>query len=141
MTQGVLDLWDANTGSMKGMVITLILVYMTTLLMGMIWISSFDGLTWVLLVSWPVIAMIWLVIVWLVFAAISGLGCWISYLATSGHLGEEYPDYIVKMKKIMLFLPVVISTIISVCGVFLGDIFRREELVDLDEIPPVKSHE
>ena len=121
---GVLDLWDANSNLMKGATIFFILSYLTTALIAIVWTQALNPVLYAVLLTWPFFCIVWMLIVWLVFSLIAGLGYWIA-VTFAGKTVEDSDDYTGRIRKIILFIPVIISSVLSVIAIFLEEIFGR----------------
>jgi len=122
MDDDVLQLWESFPGWIKGATLIIILTYLTTLLAGFYGQGLVSSeLSW-FLAFWPFILIIWIAIVWFGFSLIVMVGVWVGGLFVKNP--ADSVSIVRKAKKIILYIPIVVGSIISVSVVFMSDIFR-----------------
>lgn len=120
MDDDVLSLWESFPEWIKGTTLIIILTYLLTLMTAIYW----EGLPHeiaTILVYWPFAVIVWVAIIWFGFSLIVMVGVWVGGLFTTG----ETTGIVKRAKKVILYIPIVIGSIISVSAVFMSDIFRK----------------
>jgi len=115
----VLSLWESFPDWIKGTSLLLILTYLTTLFASFYWHDLSPELK-TYFAYWPLMVIGWLTVVWFGFTLIVIFGVWV------GGLFEKEPEntsLIRKAKKVILYIPILVGSIISVSAVFMSDIF------------------
>lgn len=119
----VLSLWDSFPEWIKGATLFLILTYLATFMAANYWTASLpEGLP-AMLIFWPFAVLIWAAVIWFGFSLIVMVGVWIGGFFS----GQEYPDIKNRAKKVILYIPIVVGSIISVSVVFMTDIFHGDK--------------
>lgn len=119
----VLSLWDSFPEWIKGATLFLILTYLATFMAANYWAASLpEGLP-AMLIFWPFAVLIWAAVIWFGFSLIVMVGVWIGGFFS----GQEHPDIKNRAKKVILYIPIVVGSIISVSVVFMTDIFHGDK--------------
>lgn len=116
----VLSIWESFPDWVKGTTLLLILTYLTTLFSSFYWVGLPQELK-TLFAYWPLMIVGWLTIVWLGFTLIIMFGVWVG-----GWFSKEPENDTItrKAKKVILYIPILVGSAISVSAVFMKDIFR-----------------
>lgn len=122
MDDDVLQLWESFPSWIKGATLVVILTYLTTLMAAFYGLETLPALWTMALAFWPFVLMIWIAIIWFGFSLIVMVGVWVGGLFVKD--SRESTGVVKKAKKIILYIPIVIGSIISVSVVFMSDIFR-----------------
>lgn len=118
----VLSLWESFPEWIKGLTLFVILTYLATFMIANYWSSIIPEGMATVLVYWPFAILIWAALVWFGFSLIITVGVWVG-----GYFAHEKDTGIIKRaKKVILFIPIIVGSIISVSVVFMSDIFRGE---------------
>jgi len=117
----VLSLWESFPEWIKGATLFVILTYLVTLMVATYWASGLPVELATLLVYWPFAIVIWAALIWFGFSLIVMVGVWIGGLLS----GKENTGVKQRAKKVILYIPILIGSIISVSVVFMSDIFRK----------------
>jgi hypothetical protein len=118
----VLSLWESFPEWIKGATLFIILTYLATFMIASYW-TDLPVEVSTLLVYWPFAIMIWAALIWFGFSLIIMVGVWVGGLFSK----EEHQTTTHRAKKVILYIPIVIGSIISVSVVFMSDIFRRND--------------
>lgn len=118
----VLSLWDSFPEWIKGATLFIILTYLATFMIASYWTDLPVEIS-TLLVYWPFAIMIWAALIWFGFSLIIMVGVWVGGLFSK----EEHQTTTYRAKKVILYIPIVIGSIISVSVVFMSDIFNRND--------------
>jgi hypothetical protein len=119
----VLSLWDSFPEWIKGATLFVILTYLAGFMIANYWAADLSSEVTTLLVYWPFAIMIWAALIWFGFSLIIMVGVWIGGLFSK----EENGGIIIRAKKVILYIPIIIGSIISVSAVFMSEIFRRRD--------------
>lgn len=117
----VLEIWETFPDWLKGATIFLILTYLVTFMVSNYWGDTIAVEVATILVYWPFAILIWAALIWLGFSLIIMFGVWVGGLLSSE---QKHPEIIKRAKKVVLFIPVVVGSVISVSAIFMSDIFR-----------------
>lgn len=119
----VLSLWESFPEWIKGATLFIIMTYLAGFMVANYWGSSLTTEVATLLVYWPFAILIWMALIWFGFSLIIMVGVWIG-----GHFSKgENLGIVQRAKKVILYIPIVIGSIISVSVVFMSDIFHGKE--------------
>lgn len=122
----VLSLWDSFEPGTKALTLLAIITYLTTLFTATYW-TGVDPMISVWLLFWPFILTVWATIVWFGFTLVVMFGMWAGQVVLGVDAGVSFRE---RAKKIILFVPVVIGSVISVSRVFMADIFTKQVTTD-----------
>ncbi len=122
MDDDVLQLWVSFPSWIKGTTLVLILTYLTTLMAAFYGIDFLPALWIMALAFWPFVVMVWIAIIWFGFSLIVTVGVWIGGMFVKNP--AENISVIRKAKKVILYIPIIIGSILSVSVVFMSDIFN-----------------
>lgn len=122
----VLDIWESFPDWLKGSTIFLILTYLGTFMVANYWGGVIPVEAVTILVYWPFAFLIWAALIWLGFSLIIMIGVWIGGALVPEGVYEQ-SSVIRRAKKVALFIPVVVGSVISVSAVFMSEIFRSRK--------------
>jgi hypothetical protein len=116
----VLDLWNNLPASAKGISIAGIVFYIFTFMVAAACSATLPWYVTVGLFIWPLIIVVWLLIIWTVFVIFS-----IANVLLGKKRAQEDPRK--SFTKVIVFVPTVIGTALTVVDVFFNDIFSTPE--------------
>lgn len=117
----VLDIWESFPDWLKGATIFLLLTYLVTFMVANYWSDMISIEMATILVYWPFAILIWAALIWFGFSLIIMVGVWIGGQMSAG---QKHPEILLRAKKVALFIPIVVGSVISVSVIFMSDIFR-----------------
>jgi hypothetical protein len=112
---GVLDLWNNLPGTPKAVSVAGIVFYLFSVAFSVGYGDVFPWYVSILLFVWPLIIVAWLLVILIAFIIISS--------ARVLFAGKSLKDPSETFVKIVVFVPTVIGTALTVVDVFFNDIF------------------
>lgn len=119
----VIDLWDNLPPLTKGVSVAGVILYIFTLLSGIGFSGSIPFYIFLFCLIWPIILIVWIVIIWIGFAIIISARLLIGKQITTKNVRAEFSD---NLTRTVIFVPTVIGTMISVVEVFATDVFGKD---------------
>lgn len=116
----VIDLWNNLPATARGISIAGIMLYIFTFAIAAAYASVLPWYVAICLFVWPLIIVAWMLVLWILFVVFSVAGVLLGKKRAKEEPGKTFT-------KVVIFIPAVIGTALTVVDVFFNDIFSSAE--------------